>query len=204
MNVRLEYDMSWSAAIWFEGRLQINDYTAELSIYTNTTDQDDHVTSLARLNHFVYNELSNTVFIKQDNQEQMQALTTAGINITPLPEEPIDQVIGIMLYCKLNAILEQRMIVTDITIQSNLGDNVRYLHGDQESLGPCEEPGWWFDSGPIHNNFKPTTGNKKQVVKLNRTPTWRDLDLEWSGTSAPITDSASNTVLFAKFPSDEN
>jgi hypothetical protein len=196
--------MSWSAAIWFEGRLQINDYTAELSIYTNTTDQDDHVTSLARLNHFVYNELSNTVFIKQDNQEQMQALTTAGINITPLPEEPIDQVIGIMLYCKLNAILEQRMIVTDITIQSNLGDNVRYLHGDQESLGPCEEPGWWFDSGPIHNNFKPTTGNKKQVVKLNRTPTWRDLDLEWSGTSAPITDSASNTVLFAKFPSDEN
>jgi hypothetical protein len=29
MNVRLEYDMNWSAAIWFEGRLQINDYTAE-------------------------------------------------------------------------------------------------------------------------------------------------------------------------------
>jgi len=204
MNVRLEYDMNWSAAIWFEGRLQINDYTAELSIYTNTTDQDDHVTSLARLNHFVYDELTNTVFIKQDNQEQMQALTTAGINITPLPEEPIDQVIGIMLYCKLNAILEKRMIVTDITIQSDLGDNVRYLHSDQESLGPCDDPGWWFDSGPIHNNFNPTIGNKKQVVKLNRTPTWRDLDLEWSGTSAPITDSTTNTVVFAKFPSDEN
>jgi hypothetical protein len=204
MNVRLEYDMAWSAAIWFDGRLQINDYTAELSIYTNTTDQDDHVTSLERLNHFVYNELTNTVFIKQDNQEQMQALTTAGINITPLPEEPIDQVIGIMLYCKLNAILEQRMIITDITIQSSLGDNVRYLHSDQESLGPCDEPGWWVDTGPIHNNFKPAIGNKKQVVKLNRTPAWRDLNLEWSGTSAPITDSTANTVVFAKFPSDEN
>jgi hypothetical protein len=96
------------------------------------------------------------------------------------------------------------MIVTDITIQSNLGDNVRYLHSDQESLGPCDDPGWWSDSGPIHNNFKPTTGNKKQVVKLNRTPTWRDLDLEWSGTPAPVSDSSTNTVVFAKFPSDEN
>ena len=62
MNVRIEYDMTWSSAIWFEGRLQINDYTAELAIYTNTADQDDHVTSLARLNHFVYHELANTVF----------------------------------------------------------------------------------------------------------------------------------------------
>jgi hypothetical protein len=162
------------------------------------------VTSLARLNHFVYHELTNTVFINQENQEQMQLLTTAGINITPLPEEPIDQIIGIALYCKLNAVLEQRMVVTDVTIQSNLGDNVRYLHSDQEGLGPCEESGWWVESGPAHNNFKPTGSNKRQVVKLNRTPTWRDLDLEWSGTPAPVTDSATNTVVFAKFPIDEN
>ncbi len=204
MNVRLEYDMTWSAAIWFEERLQINDYTAELAIYTNTTDQDDHVTSLARLNHFVYHELANTVFINQSDQEQMQALTSAGINITTLPEQPIDQIIGIALYCKLNAILEQRMIVTDVTIQSNLGDNVRYLHSDQEGLGPCEETGWWFESGPVHSNFKPTISSKRQVVKLNRTPTWRDLDLEWSGIQEPTTDSATNTVVFAKFPNDEN
>ena len=204
MNVRLEYDMTWSAAIWFEGRLQINDYTAELAICTNTSDQEDHVTSLARLNHFVYHELTNTVFINQDNQEQMQLLTTAGINITPLPEEPIDQIIGIALYCKLNAILEQRMVVTDVTIQSALGDNVRYLHSDQEGLGPCEETGWWFESSPVHSNFKPTISSKRQVVKLNRTPTWRDLDLEWSGTPAPVADSATNTVVFAKFPIDEN
>jgi len=204
MNVRLEYDMTWSAAIWFEDRLQINEYTAELAIYTNTSDSDDHVTSLARLNHFVYNELANTVFINQSDQEQIRALTSAGINVTTLPSEPIDQIIGIALYCKLNAILDQRMIVTDVTIQSSLGDNVRYLHSNQESLGPCDQPGWWFDPGLIHNNFKSTKTSKPQVVKLNRTPAWRDLDLEWSGTSSTITDSAANTVVFAKFPTDEN
>jgi predicted Fe-Mo cluster-binding NifX family protein len=201
MNVRLEYDMNWRAAIWFEDRLQINDYSAELSIYTNTMDHQDHVTSMARLNHFMYHELTNTVFIKQDNQDQLRALAAAGIKVTTLPEEPIDQIIGIALYCKLNAILEQRMMVTNVTIQSLLGDNVRYLHSSQESLGPCSESGWWTDPGPIHSNFKPAAGNRR-VVKLNRTPTWRDLDLGWSGTEQPKNET--NTVVFAKFPTDEN
>lgn len=201
MNVRLEYDMNWRAAIWFEDRLQINDYAAELSIHTNTSNHEDHVTCMARLNHFVYHELTNTVFIKQDNQEQLKALAAAGIKVTTMPEEPIDQIIGIALYCKLNAILEEKMIVTNVTIQSLLGDNVRYLHASNESLGPCVESGWWTDPGPIHSNFKPTTGGKR-VVKLNRTPTWRDMDLGWSGIEEPK--SETNTVRFAKFPIDEN
>ena len=201
MNVRLEYDMNWRAAIWFEDRMQINDYSAELSIYTNTMDHEDHVTCMARLNHFMYHELTNTVFIKQDNQDQLRALAAAGIKVTTLPEEPIDQIIGIALYCKLNAILEQRMMVTNVTIQSLLGDNVRYLHSSQESLGPCADDGWWMDPGPIHSNFKPAAGNRR-VVKINRTPTWRDLDLGWSGTEQPKNET--NTVVFAKFPTDEN
>jgi len=201
MNVRLEYDMNWRAAIWFENRLQINDYNAELSIHTNTMDHEDHVTCMARLNHFVYHELTNTVFIKQGDQEQLRALAAAGIKVTTLPEEPIDQIIGIALYCKLNAILEEKMIVTNVTIQSLLGDNVRYLHSNNESLGPCSDTGWWTDPGPVHSNFKPAAGGKR-VVKLNRTPSWRDLDLGWSGTEQPKNET--NTVVFAKFPTDEN
>ena len=201
MNVRLEYEMNWRAAIWFESRLQVNDYHATISMYTNTSNQEDHVTCMERMNHFVYHELTNTVFIKQDDQEQIQALAAAGIKITPLPEEPIDQIIGIALYCKLNAILEERMIVTGVTMQSDLGDNVRYLHGDQESRGPCDAPGWWYDAGPTHSNFKPTVGGKRRVVKLHRTPSWRDLELDWSD-SEPVSTN-SNTVVF-KFPTDEN
>jgi hypothetical protein len=200
MNVRLEYDMNWRAAIWFEDRLQINDYSAELSIHTNTMDHEDHVTCMARLNHFVYHELTNTVFVKQDNQEQLRALAAAGIKVTTLPEEPIDQIIGIALYCKLNAILEERMIVTNVTIQSLLGDNVRYLHAHNESLGPCSESGWWTDPGPVHSNFKPVTGGKR-VVKINRTPTWRDMDLGWSGAEEPKNE---KTTVVVKFPRDEN
>ena len=201
MNVRLEYDMHWRAAIWFENCLQINSYNMELAITTNTSNADDHVVSLNRLNHFIYNEMANTVYIHQEDVAQIQALTAAGIKVTTLPEQPIDQIIGIALYCKLNAILQERMFVNGVTIQSDLGDNVRYLHNDHESTGPLGQEGWWQDSTPMHSNFK-TSASKKHVVRLNRTLTWQDLEMEWS--DAEPVDNTGNTVVFAKFGPDED
>ena len=201
MNVRLEYDMQWRAGIWFENTLQMNNYNVELAITTNTANADDHVVSLNRLNHFVYNEMANTVYIHQDDTAQIQALTGAGIKVTTLPEQPIDQIIGIALYCKLNAILQERMFVNGVTIQSDLGDNVRYLHSDRESTGPLNQTGWWQDTSPIHSDFK-STASKKHVVKLNRTLTWQDLEMEWSDVEP--TDNTGNTVVFAKFGPNED
>lgn len=201
MNVRLEYDMQWRAAIWFENSLQLNNYNVELSIITNTSNSDDHIVSLNRLNHFVYHEMGNTVYIHQDNIAQITALTAAGIKVTTLPEQPIDQIIGLALYCKLNAILEDRMFITGVTIQSDLGDNVRYLHSDRESVGPLSQEGWWQDPGPRHSDFR-SLANKKHVVKLNRAVSWQNLDLEWD--SDETAEPTGNTVVFAKFNPDEN
>jgi len=202
MNVRLEYDLDWRAAVWFENRLQINHYTATVSIITNTSIAQDHATCLDRVIHFVYDELGNTVFIHQADQQQMQLLAAAGIKFTPLPEQPIDQIVGLALYCKLNAILENRMIVTAVAIQSEIGANIRYLHSEHEDATLMNQPGWWQDPSPAHNSFKQTGNSKKQVVKLNRTLSWRELELDWSDAQKPTTES--NTVVFAKFPIDEN
>jgi hypothetical protein len=141
------------------------------------------------------------VYIQQDDVAQIQALTTAGIKITTLPEQPIDQIIGIALYCKLNAILQERMFVNGVTIQSDLGDNVRYLHNDRESLGPLNQNGWWQDPSPVHSDFR-SSASRKQVVRLNRTMSWQDLEMEWSDVE-PV-DKSGNTVVFAKFGPDEN
>lgn len=193
--------MHWRAAIWFENCLQINSYDTQISVTTNTSNADDHVISLNRINHFVYNEMANTVYIHQDDATQIQALTAAGIKVTTLPEQPIDQIIGLALYSKLNAILQDRMFVNEVIIQSDLGDNVRYLHSDRESLGPLSQPGWWQDPSPVHSNFK-SSASKKHVVRLNRTLTWQDLKLEWS--DVELVDNTGNTVVFAKFGPDEN
>jgi len=93
------------------------------------------------------------------------------------------------------------MFVNGVTIQSDLGDNVRYLHSERESAGPLNQEGWWHDAGPAHCDFK-STANRKHVVKLNRTLTWQDLELEWS--DAEPVENTGNTVVFARFGPDED
>jgi len=198
MNVRLEYDMSWNSCIWFENTLQMNRYQIELMMTTNTSDQDDQITCMNRMNHFIYEELNNTVFINENDTDQIQLLSTAGIKITTLPEAPIDQIIGWIVFLKLNSILEDRMVITDAKIQSDLGDNIKYMHTLGESLGPVSQTGWWTDSSPVHSTVK-SGANKKRVVKLNKGTSWKKLDMTWTGEDETL--STANTVLFAQFTS---
>jgi hypothetical protein len=201
MNVRLEYDMSWNSCIWFENTLQMNRYQIELMMTTNTSDQDDQITCINRMNHFIYEELNNTVFINENDTDQIQLLSTAGIKITTLPEAPIDQIIGWIVFLKLNSILEDRMVITDAKIQSDLGDNIKYMHTLGESLGPVSQTGWWTDSSPVHSTVK-SGANKKRVVKLNKGTSWKKLDMTWTGEDETL--STANTVLFAQFTSTDD
>jgi hypothetical protein len=202
MNVRLQYDMTWRAGIWFQHTLQMNNYQIELIMTTNTSDANDQIVCMDRINHFIYDELGSTVFIDENDTEQIQLLAAAGVKLTTLPETPIDQVIGWVVFLKLNAILEDRMIISDIKIQSDLGDNIKYMHSIGESLGPVESTGWWTDPSPKHSSVKPGS-NKKRIVKLNNGVSWKKLDMNWS--NELDTKHTANTVVFAQFaPTQED
>ena len=42
MNVRLKFNLSFCAGIWFENSLQMNNYIVDLYLLTNTNNSDDH------------------------------------------------------------------------------------------------------------------------------------------------------------------
>jgi hypothetical protein len=194
--------MTWRAGIWFQHTLQMNNYQIELIMTTNTSDANDQIVCMNRINHFIYDELGSTVFIDENDTEQIQLLAAAGVKLTTLPETPIDQVIGWVVFLKLNAILEDRMIISDIKIQSDLGDNIKYMHSIGESLGPVESTGWWTDPSPKHSSVKPGS-NKKRIVKLNNGVSWKKLDMNWS--NELDTKHTANTVVFAQFaPTQED
>jgi len=200
MNVRLKYTMDWRAGIWFEDRLQMNNYTATLDLITNTNDQDHQVVAISRLKWFVYTQLESTVFINQNNTIAIKSLNDSGIDLTTLPADPIDQIVGMMLFSKFNAIMEDRIVVKELSIASDLGDNVHYLHSDQETTFFDFGTGWWHDTGPGHSiQLKP---HQKRVVKLKRVPSWQDFDLDWQRQTDRSLDTVANTVV--KFHRDEN
>lgn len=197
MNVRLMYELEFPAGIYFKDRLQINHYTVNLNLLTATTDADSITVAMDRIKWFVYGELENTVFVNQSMAERAELMSMMGINVTMLPEEPVDQIIGMMLYCKLNAITEGRMQITQIDISSSLGDSVWYMHDDEDSLGPFAADGWWHRAGCQRNDVVPAAD--QNVVKVT-TDGWTEVGLDWPDEHEPV----ANTVVYANFPRNEN
>jgi hypothetical protein len=201
MNVRLRYSTVFTAGIFYADQMRMNNYQVKLHIITNSEEGDDHNIALDRIKYFLHNQLNSTVFINSAEADQCRAFASAGIKITTLPEEPLDQVIGIMLYCKLNAILEDRMIINEIEICSELGENIVYLHNEQDAQGPFADTGWWTDPDTVNCDL--TLVETEKTVSLNRVCVgWRELELEWNN-SAIINVNDDNKVVFADFAKDE-
>ena len=198
MNVRLQYDLEFLAGIYYDDCLQINNYEVSINLLTKTTDSASTNVAMERLKAFVHGVLESTVFINQANMERAEFLQLAGCNVTTLPEEPVDQIVGMMLYYKLNAVMEDRMIVTSLDIASSLGDNVWYQHDEEDVSGPFAGDGWWHQASMQHESVErePMPGN---IVKVMSTG-WYELNLEWPENTAPA---SANTVVFANFPRNE-
>ena len=197
MNVKLQYELDFMAGIYYDDRLQLNQYSVSLQLLTQSTNALVTNVAMERLKAFVYSELCDTVFFGPNNQEQAEMFAMMGMNVTTLPDEPIDQIIGIMLYCKLNAIMEGRVLITNLDIQSYLGDSVWYMHGDDDAVGPFAKDGWWHEANCKHHNTEQP--QEDNVVKVNSAG-WSEYNLNWPD----IPQTSGNTVVVADFQRNEN
>jgi hypothetical protein len=198
MNVRIQYDVEFLGSTYSEDGLSLNKYTASMSLVTGTTDKVQLNVAMERLKCFVYAILKDAVFINQARREHATLLRMMGVNITTLPEEPVDQIIGMMLYCKLNAIMEGRLIVTGVDITSEQSDGVWYMHDEDESIGPFSQSGWWDHPGTLNHNVEFEDENEK-IVKVP-VESWSDYELNWpDANGAP-----GNIVVYANFGKNED
>ena len=195
MNVRLKHDMHFTAGIYYNDQLRMNNYSVRLWMTTTTKNAEDQNTAFERIKYFIYTQLDSTVFVNHQHLEVCRKLATAGVNVTTMPSEPVDQIIGIMLYFKLNAITEGRMNIAETELTSALGENITYLHSDFEDSMGFEQPAWWTTADLVHSDIVSEESDK--IVSLAQNTAWRDLDMAWTDTP-PETD-VGNVVVFANF-----
>jgi hypothetical protein len=198
MNVRIQYDIEFPAGVYTMEGLFLNSYTASLCLITTTEDKQQLNTAMERLKCFVYTILKDTIFVDQEHNEHAKLMNLLGMNVTTLPAEPVDQIIGMMLYCKLNAVMEGRLVVTSVDISSALGEGVWYQHEEEENIGPFKNSGWWDHPGITNQNIEFEDENKKIVKVLS--DSWADYELNWPEINTPT----GNIVVYANFGKNEN
>lgn len=187
--------MTFTAGIYYGGETRMNNYCATVYMTTNSHDSVSHNVAFERMKYFVYNCLDSTVFVNQDNESQCNLLMQAGMSITTLPGEPVDQLIGLMLYYKLNALMEDRILVEETEISSTLGENIVYLHSENEITDVESIPEWWTTPDTSHSDYVALPVDK--IVAMPANTVWRELDLVWPEPET-VTETG-NVVVFRNF-----
>lgn len=199
MNVRLEYTIHFTAGVHYTGQMIMNGYRLTAYMVTNVTEAELTNTAFERLKYFINEELDSTVFINSKEQEACRLYTAAGIKITTLPNEPVDQIVGLMLFHKLNAIMEGRISMIETELSSHLGDNMVYLHSENENTQDIEIPKWWTTPDLTHYELEFKDGEQVFSLYPGNYSAWADLGMAWPDQEP----SETGNIVFADFGKDE-
>jgi hypothetical protein len=178
MNVHLRQNFVLPAAVYSGDQLMITNYNINIEMVTASTNINDLDIASKRIDWFLYEELADAVFADQSDTERNTILAMLGMNMVTIPGPPVDQLIGIMLSCKLNAITEGRVDVVEIAVSSDRSNGMWFVHKYSQSVGPFEELGWWYDHGVVHNDIA-FDDKENNVVKVSVNP-WIEYGLAWS------------------------
>jgi hypothetical protein len=192
MNVRIKFPINFTAGIFYRDELQMNNYMVTLSMLTNSLDGKINNIALDRIKYFIYTEIESSIFINSADNERCAKFIDAGLKITTIPDTPVDQLIGIMLYHKLSAITEDRLLIEEIEISSSLGEGLIYVHGEHENVDELSIPDWWKSVDLVH--CEPELIGSDEIVTLANLTVWRDLDLAWPDEEKES--ETGNTVVF--------
>jgi len=199
MNVKIGYTTQFIAAVWWNDRLIMSNYEVTFKLITAGMDPANTNTALDRLKYMLEEYLIDAVFVNHTDIDQIKKLKAAGIKVVVMPEEPVDQIIGMMLYSKISAVMEGHMLVRSIMVSSTAGDSVAYEHDSTESVAPFDQPGWWNSTDP--HCEEQTKRNPGKVFVIAATNQWRDLGLDWV-CSKPSEDG--NVLVFTEFKKNED
>lgn len=199
MTARIHRNFEFFSAVYFGGDFYVNAYNFDCSFNVETESISEQNTALERIKYYIADCLEHSVMIDETEEQMIDKFMSLGMSVCTLPEEPYDQIIGIMLMTKLNAIAEGRLVITDVTIESRMSDGVSCLHSFEEPIGPFVKKGWWSDNTLRTTDVKLKT-KIKNVVKISKQRgEWEDLQLGWDTPEPTIPNKSTAEIVFASF-----
>lgn len=176
MNTRIEKDYSFLAALHFNDKFYVNNFDITVSMLVETESVYEQNIAMLRSIYLVENLLHDSILISSTEKLAIDKYRQAGLKVCELPDEPYDHLVATILLLKFNAIMENRMTVTDIILSSYLSDGVRYnvVAEIAESIYPRNV--WYNKPCPAIENIE--NAEDKNVVKLFENK-WLELGLDW-------------------------
>jgi hypothetical protein len=104
-----------------------------------------------------------------------------------------------MLFHKLNSIMEGRISIVETELSSHLGDNMVYLHSENETAEDIVMPGWWTSPDLTHFDLEFEDGDQVFTLHPGHYSQWAELGLGWTD----IEPTETGNIVFADFKKDD-
>ena len=170
-------------------------YAATVRMITHTECEVEQNVAYDRIRFWIQAIMTDSVLIAHDHAKLDTWLKT-GARCMILPQDPVDQLVGIMLLCKLNSIAEGRIGVEEVELSSVLDDDIVYHCAADEDLGPFSVAGWWRDTKPTCSEL-PIRKQRGKVISLKRSDSWKEYGMDWDQEDREA------QILIADFGHDE-
>lgn len=182
MNTRIETDFNFLASLHFEDAFYVNAYDITLSMLVETDSIHEQNVAMNRAEHFLKNIIQNSILMNARLEDETIRYRAAGLRICHLPEEPFDQIVAMVLLLKLNAIMENRLKITDMVINSAMSDGVRFSIVAESAENSLSGNYWWNSPCLSINNFNDLGIDHTKVIRLFNNDEWLGLGLAFRET----------------------
>lgn len=177
MSARIEKTFTFLGGVYFEQTYMMNLYKLKLYIDILTESDKEQLIAIERIHYFLTNYIEHSVFVCEEHKSQINLFEKAGLTVLTLPEEPYDQIVGLVLLRKLNAITEGRIHIEEIKFSSKLSSDICF-HNISEQAEEFDEIAWYNDPTlSIQNTVKKS--KKDKVVKFEDLDDWNSVGLLW-------------------------
>lgn len=174
---RIEKDFYFLASVHYDNKFYVNSYDISLSLLVETSSNREQNIAMERITYYIRNMLENCIFVHYVETDTMKQYKTAGMNVCELPEQPFDQIVGMVLLNKLNAIMEDRLKISDMVIGSYMSEGVRHSIVSEEAEHILDGNNWYNNSSLSISNE--TSNTEANVLRLFFDDEWADLGLTW-------------------------
>ena len=179
MSTIIQKDFAFQAGLYFEGSFLMTLYNVSLVMSVETESIREQNIAMDRIKYFLNNCLEHSILVQDSEKAMIEKYQAADLKVCTVPEAPYDQIISVLLLQKLNAITDGRLIVSDITLVSELSDGVAFIY-DIDTVNETSpfKKGWWTESNTKISNIKPN--RKEKIVRLTKIKNdWSCIGLDW-------------------------
>lgn len=186
----LSWTTSWDSIVYIDDDgLTTNNYNITIYFDVATEDGIEQAIAFERIKYFIQEILDNAIILSIDNPHYNWLMQNSKQRLITTVTDPMDLHLAASLFHKFNSIVEDRLVISKIELDSDLASNIKVHMTEefaQESVSildhpmitECQKTPWWFRSDAGSADYF-TSDEDDAMLYITDISGWEDVELEW-------------------------